>query len=97
MCRHIELSGPTLTPPVILTAQLVIISAIFGYMKYRIWQEDIRRGLRRPQTLDELWERILACWDSIPPQMLRNIRQSYRQNRIDLLIRANGERFESES
>ena len=65
-------------------------------MQHRIWQEDVRIGLTRPITEDALWKRVCEVWDKIPRQMLINIRQSYRANRIDKLIAAQGDRFENE-
>lgn len=65
-------------------------------MKHRIWQEDARTGLTRPRTEDELWARICQVWDDIPRHLLINIRRSYRANRIDKLIAAQGDRFENE-
>ena len=61
-------------------------------MKKRIWEEG--PGMVRPKNVDELWDRIVEVWNAIPPQMLINIRQSYRTSRIDKLIAAQGNRFE---
>ena len=69
---------------------------IFGYIKNQIYIEDPTNGITRPTTLDGLWARILQVWWSIPPATLLRIRASYRQNRIDKLVRLNGARFENE-
>ena len=61
-------------------------------MKKRIWEEG--PGMVRPKNVDELWDRIQEVWNAFPPQILRNIRQSYRASRIDKLIAARGKRFE---
>ena len=61
-------------------------------MKKRIWEEG--PGRVRPRNVDELWDRIVEVWNSVPPQMLINVRHSYRTSRIDKLIAARGKRFE---
>ena len=65
-------------------------------MKARIYLHDPARGITKPQTIEQLYARILQVWEEIPACTLQKIRATYRENRIDKLVRAQGKRFENE-
>ena len=48
-------------------------SAIFGIIKNNIYKDDPANGITRPQTLDQLWARVVQVWNDIPQATLLKI------------------------